>query len=147
MSLVDIFSDSDFDKMFFNPYKVKGSLKKKYPKLKMFKTFQGSDDKLIKYVEMVDEFLKKQNNRVWSMIVSNEQTFFEYQTKLLRPVDGDKDKDILQALQIKSKIMDDLNTINERLETYYMKLYGEDDVLLTTIKADKRLTPEFIANL
>ena len=43
--------------------------------------------------------------------------------------------------------MDDLNTINERLETYYMKLYGEDDVLLTTIKADKRLTPEFIANL
>lgn len=198
MSLVDIFSDSDFDKMFFNPYKVKGSLKKKYPKLKMFKTFQGSDEKLIKYVlyvydyntplkeyypdlkirkeeaarlagydldkekdflyeiffftnlkllEMVDEFLKKQNNRVWSMIVSNEQTFFEYQTKLLRPVDGDKDKDILQALQIKSKIMDDLNTINERLETYYMKLYGEDDVLLTTIKADKRLTPEFIANL
>ena len=56
MSLVDIFSDSDFDKMFFNPYKVKGSLKKKYPKLKMFKTFQGSDDKLIKYVLYVYDY-------------------------------------------------------------------------------------------
>ena len=100
-----------------------------------------------KVLSMVDEFLKKQNNRVWSMIVSNEQTFFEYQTKLLRPVDGDRDKDILQALQIKSKIMDDLNTINERLDSYYMKLYGEDETLLNKIKSDKRLTPEYIANL
>ena len=100
-----------------------------------------------KLVQMVDEFLRKQNNRIWSMIVSNEQTFFEYQTKLLSPVEGDRDKDILQALQIKSKIMDDLNTINDRLDSYYMKLYGEDQELLKVIKADKRLTPEFIANL
>ena len=100
-----------------------------------------------KLIIMVDEFLRKQNNRIWSMIVSNEQTFFEYQTKLLSPVEGDRDKDILQALQIKSKIMDDLNTINDRLDSYYMKLYGEDQQLLKVIKADKRLTPEFIANL
>ena len=198
MPISDIFNKDDFNKMFFNPYGVKGSLLKKYPKLKMFQSFLSADNKLIKYVllmydanspmkeqfpdlnirkeqaallcgydlvkdesllstifffendkvtKMVDEFLRKQNNRVWSMIVSNEQTFFEYQTKLLRPVDGDKDKDILQALQIKSKIMDDLNNINERLESYYMKLYGDDQDLLKTIKADKRLTPEFIANL
>tara|TARA_Y100001938_G_C8077066_1_gene426737 strand:- start:1281 stop:1871 length:591 start_codon:yes stop_codon:yes gene_type:complete len=196
MSLSNIFSNDDFSKMLFNPYNVKGSIKKKYPKLQMFQSFKNAEDKFIKYVLflydantplkehypdlkirkeqaasmsgfeledeslqsiffftdskillMVDEFLKKQNNRVWSMIVSNEQTFFEYQTKLLRPVDGDKDKDILQALQIKSKIMDDLNTINDRLESYYLKLYGEDDILLNKIKADKRLTPEFIANL
>jgi hypothetical protein len=43
--------------------------------------------------------------------------------------------------------MDDLNTINDRLDSYYMKLYGEDQELLKVIKADKRLTPEFIANL
>jgi RNA processing factor Prp31 len=184
--------------MIFNPFKVKGSLKKKYPKMKMFSSFQSADDQMITYVlymydqntpmkeqfpdlkirkeqaavlsgynlvkdneilhdmfffqstkvvEMVDEFLRKQNNRIWSMIVSNEQTFFEYQKKLLSPVEGDRDKDILQALQIKSKIMDDLNTINDRLDSYYMKLYGEDQELLKTIKADKRLTPEFIANL
>tara|TARA_R100000458_G_C8268123_1_gene242980 strand:+ start:1038 stop:1634 length:597 start_codon:yes stop_codon:yes gene_type:complete len=198
MSLVEVFSKEDFNKMLFNPYSIKGSVKKKYPKLKMFKTFLSSDDKMIKYVlfmydfntplkeqfpdlkirkeeaaqmsgydleddkellkgmffftnekllSMVDEYLKKQNNRIWSMIVSNEQTFFEYQTKLLSPVDGDRDKDVLQALQIKSKIMDDLNTINERLDSYYMKLYGEDETLLLKIKSDKRLTPEFIANL
>lgn len=198
MSLTEIFNNEDFSKMIFNPFKVKGSLKKKYPKMKMFSTFQSSEDQLIAYVlymydqntplkdqfpdlkirkeqaaelsgyditkdaevlnqiffftnsklvDMVDEFLRKQNNRIWSMIVSNEQTFFEYQTKLLSPVEGDRDKDILQALQIKSKIMDDLNTINDRLDSYYMKLYGEDQELLKTIKADKRLTPEFIANL
>ena len=198
MKFEEIFNKEDFDKMLFNPYGFKTSIVKKYPKMKMFKTFQDAEDKLIRYVlyiydlntplkeqfpdlkirkeqaailsgydldsdkeelnniffftstkviSMCDEFLRKQNNRIWSMIVSNEQTFFEYQTKLLRPVDGDRDKDILQALQIKSKIMDDLNTINDRLESYYMKLYGEDQELLKTIKADKRLTPEFIANL
>jgi len=198
MSLTEIFNKEDFNKMIFNPFKVKGSLKKKYPKMKMFSSFQSADDQMITYVlymydqntpmkeqfpdlkirkeqaavlsgynlvkdneilhdmfffqsskvvEMVDEFLRKQNNRIWSMIVSNEQTFFEYQKKLLSPVEVDRDKDILQALQIKSKIMDDLNTINDRLDSYYMKLYGEDQELLKTIKADKRLTPEFIANL
>jgi hypothetical protein len=198
MSLTEIFNIEDFKKMIFNPFKVKGSLLKKFPKMKMFSSFQTAEDQMIAYVlymydqntpmkeqfpdlkirkeqsailsgydlvkdneklhdmfffkstkviEMVDEFLRKQNNRIWSMIVSNEQTFFEYQTKLLSPVEGEKDKDILQALQIKSKIMDDLNTINDRLDSYYMKLYGEDQELLKTIKADKRLTPEFIANL
>tara|TARA_R110002012_G_scaffold226193_1_gene398285 strand:+ start:929 stop:1525 length:597 start_codon:yes stop_codon:yes gene_type:complete len=198
MSLTEIFNAEDFKKMIFSPFKVKGSLKKKYPKMKMFSSFQSAEDQMIAYVlymydqntpmkeqfpdlkirkeqsailsgydlvkdneklhdifffqssklvDMVDEFLRKQNNRIWSMIVSNEQTFFEYQTKLLSPVEGDRDKDILQALQIKSKIMDDLNTINDRLDSYYMKLYGEDQELLKVIKADKRLTPEFIANL
>lgn len=198
MSLNEIFNKEDFDKMIFNPFKVKGPLKKAFPKMKMFKSFELADDQMIAYVlymydqntplkeqfpdlkirkeqaailsgysltkddkflhdlfffiseklvQMVDEFLRKQNNRIWSMIVSNEQTFFEYQTKLLSPVEGDRDKDILQALQIKSKIMDDLNTINDRLDSYYMKLYGEDQELLKVIKADKRLTPEFIANL
>lgn len=198
MSLTEIFNKEDFNKMIFNPFGVKGSLKKKYPKIQMFKSFENTEDQMIKYVlymydqntpmkeqfpdlkvrkeqaailsgydlvkdnellhnmffflsdkltTMVDEFLRKQNNRIWSMIVSNEQTFFEYQTKLLSPVEGDRDKDILQALQIKSKIMDDLNTINDRLDSYYMKLYGEDQELLKVIKADKRLTPEFIANL
>lgn len=198
MSLSEIFNKEDFDKMIFNPFKVKRPLKKVFPKMKMFKSFEPADDQMIAYVlymydqntplkeqfpdlkirkeqaanlsgyslseddkflhdlfffvserlvQMVDEFLRKQNNRIWSMIVSNEQTFFEYQTKLLSPVEGDRDKDILQALQIKSKIMDDLNTINDRLDSYYMKLYGEDQELLKVIKADKRLTPEFIANL
>lgn len=197
MSLTEIFNKEDFNKMIFNPYGIK-SLKRKYPKLKMFKTFDKADERMISYVLymydhntplkeqfpdlkvrkeqcavlsgynlvkdnetlhdmffflseklilMVDEFLRKQSNRIWSMIVSNEQTFFEYQTKLLSPVEGERDKDILQALQIKSKIMDDLNTINDRLDSYYMKLYGEDQELLKVIKADKRLTPEFIANL
>jgi hypothetical protein len=198
MSLSEIFNKEDFDKMIFNPFKVKSTLKKAFPKIKMFKSFELADDQMIAYVlymydqntplkeqfpdlkirkeqaailsgysltkdgtflhdlfffvseklvQMVDEFLRKQNNRIWSMIVSNEQTFFEYQTKLLSPVEGERDKDILQALQIKSKIMDDLNTINDRLDSYYMKLYGEDQELLKVIKADKRLTPEFIANL
>ena len=79
------------------------------------------------------------------MIVSNEQTFYEYQQRLLEPVDAEKDKDLLQALQIKSKLMEDCNNINERLDGYYRKLFGEDENVSRSVVKRKRLTPEQIA--
>ena len=98
-------------------------------------------------VVMIDEFLRFVNNRVWSMIVSNEETFYEYQRKLLRNVTADRDKDLLQALQIKGKIMEDLDNINERLEKYYLKLYAGDEDLVKTITSRKSITPENIGDV
>lgn len=98
-------------------------------------------------VVMIDEFLRFVNNRVWSMIISNEETFYEYQRKLLRNVTADRDKDLLQALQIKGKIMEDLDNINERLEKYYLKLYAGDEDLVKTITSRKSITPENIGDV
>ena len=97
------------------------------------------------FVHCISEYLISQNNRLWSMIVSNEQTFYEYQQRLLEPVDAEKDKDLLQALQIKSKLMEDCNNINERLDGYYRKLFGEDENVSRSVVKRKRLTPEQIA--
>jgi hypothetical protein len=94
----------------------------------------------------IDEFLKFQNHRVWSMIVSNEEVFYEYQSKLLIKTEEDRDKDLLQALQIKSKIMSDMDTINERLESYYDKLYQGDTELIAHVQL-KNISPEEIAEL
>lgn len=98
-------------------------------------------------IVLIDDFLRFVNNRIWSMIVSNEETFYEYQRKLLRNVEADRDKDLLQALQIKGKIMEDLDNINARLEKYYLKMYAGDEDLVKTITARGSISPETLANV
>jgi len=98
------------------------------------------------FIISIDGFLKHQNNRVWSMIVSNEEVFYEYQSKLLVKTEEERDKDLLQALQIKSKIMNDMDEINKRLEAYYDKLYQGDQELAAKVII-KNITPEDIADL
>lgn len=91
------------------------------------------------------KYLKYQNNMVWQMIVSNEQAFSEYSRRVMMPVDGNKDKDILQAVEIKTKIMQSMDDIYQRLQRYTKELSGGDDNLEEMITKRKRLRPEEIA--
>jgi hypothetical protein len=95
---------------------------------------------------LVIAFLKDQNIRYWTLIVSNEQAFYELNKALLSEVQlGDKgEKDMLQALQIKGKIMDECDKIAERLESYYSKVFGDDD-LSNKARQMKKFTPESMA--
>lgn len=95
---------------------------------------------------VIVKFLKYQNNWVWSMIVSNEQAFYEYNMRVMMPVEGNKDKDILQAINIKTQIMTSQDEIYQRLQKYYKDLSGGDDALEEAITKRKRLRPEDIAN-
>jgi hypothetical protein len=58
------------------------------------------------------------------------------------PVDGQKDKDILQAIDIKTKIMQSQDEISQRLKKYFKELSGGDDDLEDAIVKRKRLSPE-----
>lgn len=98
-------------------------------------------------IMMIDELLRFVNNRVWSMIVSNEEAFYEYQRKLLKNIEAERDKDLLQALQIKGKIMEDLDNINQRLEKYYLKLYAGDEDLVKTITSRQSISPETLGDV
>lgn len=95
-------------------------------------------------LDMIIKYLKYQNNYVWSMIVSNEQAFYEFNKRVMIPVDGQRDKDILQAVDIKNKLMDAQDVIVQRLQKYLRELTGEDDKLDQTITKRKRLRPENI---
>tara|TARA_R110002020_G_scaffold29055_4_gene91940 strand:- start:697 stop:1296 length:600 start_codon:yes stop_codon:yes gene_type:complete len=106
------------------------------------KILSMKDDSVL---NMIDDFVRFQNNRIWALIVSNEETFYEYQSSLIRTVSADKDMDILRALQIKSKLMDDCDTINARLESYYSKLYGDNKELLELLSKRRGVTPEMMA--
>ena len=98
-------------------------------------------------LKMIMKYLKYQNNWVWSMIVSNEQAFYEYNMRVMMPVDGARDKDILQAINIKTQIMTSQDEIYQRLQKYYRDLSGGDSQLEEVITKRKRLRPEEIANV
>jgi len=91
-------------------------------------------------------YLKYQNNWVWSMVVSNEQAFYEYNKRVMMPVDGSRDKDILQAINIKTQIMVAQDEIYNRLQKYYKDMSGGDTDLEQAIVSRKRMRPEEIAN-
>lgn len=94
---------------------------------------------------VIMKYLKYQNNWVWSMIVSNEQAFYEYNMRVMMPVEGNKDKDILQAINIKTQIMTSQDEIYQRLQKYYKDLSGGDTQLEDAIVKRKRVRPEQIA--
>ena len=98
-------------------------------------------------LNMIMEFLKYQNNWVWTMIVSNSEAFYEYNRRVMMPVEGTRDKDILQAINIKTQIMSSQDDIYQRLQRYYRDLSGGDTVLEDAVKVRKRLRPEEIANV
>lgn len=91
------------------------------------------------------EFLKDQNDMYWSMIVSNEQTFWEYQKALNASIVSFKDdKQKMDALNVKSKLMDECDKITERVDGYYLKVFGDSEAQ-SKAKQVRSFTPESVA--
>lgn len=88
--------------------------------------------------DMIFCFLKIQNNRVWTTIVTSEQAFDEYQNLILQPVTGKDDKDTLSAANTKSKLMEESDLLIDRIDKYYKKLFG-DNVDLVEVATTKVL--------
>lgn len=104
--------------------------------------FDLSDDKLLGYINV---YLKHQSSKIWAILAANEEVLWQYQQELLTPITNFKnDKDKLQALEIKSKLMGECDAIIKRVEAYEEKLFGDNQ-----LKKDKIInyTPESIANV
>jgi hypothetical protein len=65
----------------------------------------------------------------------------------MMPVDGVRDKDILQAVEIKTKIMQSMDDIFNRLQRYTKELSGGDEILEDLISKKRRVRPEDFANI
>lgn len=112
-------------------FKVKGDLGEFVPNEQMLK--------------VIIDYLMYTSSRVWSLIVSNEQFFYECAKRVLVPVEDDRDKDLLTAVSTKTKLIESMDAINERLQRYYKDLSGGDTQLEEVITKRKRLSPESIA--
>lgn len=98
-------------------------------------------------VEMVQNFLKDfVKSMDWALLVSLEQTFWEFQGRLMQPIDrADKDKDLMSAVQTKTKMATDIADIQEKYKTALSKFYGDEEVLIEATTKIRRFTPEGVA--
>jgi hypothetical protein len=104
--------------------------------------FNLSNDKILGYI---NSYLKFQSSKVWAVLTANEEVLWQYQQELLTPIkDFKNDKDKLQALDMKSKLMNECDSIIRRIESYEEKLFGDNHQ-----EKDKIInyTPETIANI
>jgi len=87
-------------------------------------------------LQAIDTFLKSFiHSRVWYMICCNENIFWEYGQRMLMPVgnmgeEGKKlsEKDLIAAMQAKTKLSEDMAAIDERLDAAYKRLYGSESI-------------------
>lgn len=93
----------------------------------------------------LSNFLVYQSDRLWAMIVTNEQAFYEYQKKVMSEVSADEDKDMLQAIAIKTKLLEAMDDINKRLESYYDTMTGGDKKVAESLTRKRMATPESLA--
>lgn len=96
-------------------------------------------------VEMIFNYLKFQNHKTWAMLTTNEEVLWQYQQELLSPItDFRQDKEKLQALEIKSKLMNESDSIINRIKSYEDKIFGDDKEVQSKLKQAKT-SPESIA--
>jgi hypothetical protein len=104
--------------------------------------FDLSHEKILGYI---NTYLRFQSSKVWAVLAANEEVLWQYQQELLTPIVNFKnDKDKLQALEIKTKLMNECDAIIKRIEAYEDKLFGDNKQ-----EKDKIInyTPESIANI
>lgn len=97
-------------------------------------------------IKSLSSFLAYQNSRLWAMIVTNEQAFYEYQEKVMSSVVLSDDKDALSAISIKTKLLEAMDAIHKRLDIYYSEFTGDDTNVQSAI-SKKRITSEAIAGV
>lgn len=93
----------------------------------------------------ISSYMRHQQSKVWSVLVANEEVLWQYQSELLTPITTFKtDKDKLQALDMKSRLMVECDAIIKRIDSYEEKLFGDNLDKKEEIIA---MTPESIANV
>ncbi len=98
------------------------------------------------FVAQVVEYLKEYgDSMIWAMIMSNTELFWEFNTRIMTPIKEDKDKDDVSAVNMKSKMSEELEKINERIVKLTKQFYG-DEQLEEAVKK-QRITPEMISQL
>jgi len=104
--------------------------------------FDLSHDNILPYI---NSYLRYQSSKVWAILAANEEVLWQYQQELLNPIrDFKNDRDKLQALEIKSKLMAECDAIIKRIESYEDKIFGDNKEKKDAIR---NITPESIANL
>jgi hypothetical protein len=87
---------------------------------------------------MIFDYLKHQNNHVWTEICTTEQELDEYTRLRLNPVADEKDKDTLTAAEKKDKLRNFCKAMIKDLEEYYNKFFQDHEDVKQKVKSEKK---------
>lgn len=98
-------------------------------------------------LEVAHKFLRHCiRSREWAMIVSNEETFWEYNMRLKIPIaKAEKDKDMMSAIQSKSALAEDQETFHDRIKRLYKEFFGGDEEMAEAADQSYKMNPQQIA--
>ena len=88
------------------------------------------------------------NSRVWTLICSLEATFEEYAERVNKRIEdqeGGKEIDILKAVEIKNKLINQMDEMINKIEALYNKLFSGDADAMDEFDESRKFTPEYIA--
>lgn len=96
---------------------------------------------------MVVRFLSMQKSIVWTSIITNQSSYWENIRHINEPLQGDDEKKKLEAANTKQKLLDNNQSIQDRLITLYKEFYKDDKELSKRMSDVDFLmtTPEQIA--
>ena len=98
------------------------------------------------FVNMVVEFLRFQNDRLWFIICQNESIFMQYSTILMQSTfDVKGDKDFVNTLTLKEKVRENIMKVDADLTMLYEKFYNGDKLLEEKATDVVRFSPESVA--
>ncbi len=88
------------------------------------------------------------NSRVWTLICSLEATFEEYAERVNKRIedqDSGKELDVLKAVEIKNKLINQMDDMINKIEALYNKLFAGDQDAVDEFDEAKKFRPEYIA--
>lgn len=97
--------------------------------------------------ESIFKFLKYQDQKAFTLLAISEEVFWQAQEKLIEPLTNSKsDKDALNAMEVKVKLIEKSDEILQKIEGYKNKIFGGDKELEDIYSGYSKYTPESIAD-
>ena len=105
--------------------------------------------------EMVLQYMAVTQPRAIQQIMIYEQTYYEYSLQLIKKTSGKSkakgittlDSEVISAMTNKSKLLDALDRISDKIDSAYEKLSSGDKALEDAIHNAIRWTPEGVAEM
>lgn len=99
-------------------------------------------------VHAIAKFMQIRKSREFAGLMADEQTYWEFIRRLLEPITkGDKDADLMRALDIKTKLSEAKEQINTRLTANWKKFFSEDDDMVKSAITQNVFTAEAMAGI
>lgn len=101
--------------------------------------------------ELAVSFLTKVvKSRTWTLICSLESTFTEYAERVAKRIEDSengKEIDILKAVEIKNKMLNQMADMSNSIDELYGKLFSNDQDLIEEHNRKTMFTPEAMSKL